>query len=540
MSTISSPKPPRSTAYRRVRAAALAAGFGLSLLGGASLLWAPVVGAQTAVPAVPAVALTAPSQQLQSFAPLVKKVMPAVVNISVVEKAGSGGDTMGDDGPTHNFPRSPFDDFLRRFFEQQQGGMQGNNDNDEDGGPYQQQQAKIQRMALGSGFIIDPSGYVVTNNHVVGEAEKVTVVFQDNSKHAAKIIGRDAKTDLALLKIDAPQPLPYVNWGDSDALQVGDWVLAVGNPFGLGGTVSSGIISARGRDIHSGPYDDFLQIDAAINRGNSGGPTFNLNGGVIGINTAIYSPNGGSVGIGFAIPASLAKPVIDQLRAHGSVERGWLGVQIQDGTPELAKSLNLPTEHGALVADVTAGGPAAKAGFKQGDVIEAFNGHDIGKVRDLPIMVAGTPVGQKAPVKVWRNGSEQTIDATIGTMPENPEMAMNGNGGEDQPSHVKPERTSAMGLKLAPLNESMRARLHIQKEVKGVVVTGISESSPLNELGIQPGDVIVAVNQQPVVTPGEAAALLKAPEKGQKNLLLLLNRHGVNQYVALSPEGSAG
>ncbi len=245
-------------------------------------------------------------------------------------------------------------------------------------------------MALGSGFIIDPSGYIVTNNHVVENATKVTVVFQDGSKHPAKIIGRDPKTDLALLKIDAPQPLPYVTWGDSNAAQVGDWVLAVGNPFGLGGTVSSGIISARGRDIHAGPYDDFLQIDASINRGNSGGPTFNLDGKVIGINTAIYSPNGGSVGIGFAIPSSLAKPVIDQLRAHGKVERGWLGVQIQGVTPEIAKSLGLPKAEGALVADVNPDGPAAKSGIKQGDVILSYDGHDLAKMRDLPLEVAET------------------------------------------------------------------------------------------------------------------------------------------------------
>ncbi|HUB97232.1 MAG TPA: Do family serine endopeptidase, partial [Stellaceae bacterium] len=346
---------------------------------------------------------------LPSFSPLVKRVLPAVVNVSVTMKNDVNssddsiqGDDQGDQdqsGPGDqsgpNFPASPFDQFLRRFFQQGPNGM-----------PMPEQGQGVARMALGSGFIIDPQGYIVTNNHVVENADKVTVIFQDNSKHPAKIIGRDPKTDLALLKIDAPQPLPYVSWGDSDALKVGDWVLAVGNPFGLGGTVSSGIISARGRDIHAGPYDDFLQIDASINRGNSGGPTFNLQGQVVGINTAIYSPNGGSVGIGFAIPSDLAKPVIEQLEEHGKVARGWLGVQIQEVTPEIAKGLGLPKAEGALVADVTKDGPAEKVGIKQGDVIVGYDGHDIAKLRDLPLAVAETQVGQTASVKVWRNGQE--------------------------------------------------------------------------------------------------------------------------------------
>ena len=265
-----------------------------------------------------------------------------------------------------------------------------------------------------------------------------------------------------------------MHWGDSSAEQVGDWVLAVGNPFGLGGTVSSGIISARGRDIHAGPYDDFLQIDASINRGNSGGPTFNLDGQVIGINTAIYSPNGGSVGIGFAIPSSLAKPVIEQLQAHGKVERGWLGVQIQDVTPEIAKSLGLPKAEGALVADVTSGGPAANAGLKQGDVILSYEGHDIAKLRDLPLAVAETPVGEKAPVKLWRDGHEQTVDTTIAAMPAHPEQVAR--------DWRRPRRRNrAMGLRLAPLDTAWRERLHLNKEVKGVVVTAVSQSSPLAE-----------------------------------------------------------
>ena len=509
------PHPPRASAFRRVRAAALATSVGLGLA------LAPFAWAETQTPAPQ---VTSQSAALPSFAPLVKKVLPAVVNISVTEKANAADDEtdMDGGGPQQGFPSSPFDEFLRKFFEQQGQGMPG---------MPMQPSPHAQRIALGSGFIIDPSGYVVTNNHVVANADKVTVIFQDGTRHPAKVIGRDSKTDLALLKIKVDHPLPYVSWGDSNAEQVGDWVLAVGNPFGLGGTVSSGIISARGRDIHSGPYDDYLQLDAAINRGNSGGPTFNLSGQVVGINTAIYSPNGGSVGIGFAIPSSLAKPVIDQLREHGKVERGWLGVQIQQVTPEIAKSLNLPSDEGALVADVTKDSPAAKAGFKQGDVILSFDGHEVHKVRDLPIVVAETPVGEKAKVEVFRNGQHDTLDVTIGRMPENPQVAENQQSQEESGG----QSATAFGLKLAPLTSEMRQRAGVPKGVKGVVVTGIEDSSPLAALGIQPGDVIEQVNQQSVTTPKQAETRLKEAQSGKnKNVLLLINRHGTNQFLALS------
>src|SRR6185437_2794072 len=405
-----SPHSPQPTAagYRRIRAAALATSVGLSLA------LAPLASAQTA--AAPQGLHEAAA--LPSFAPLVKKVLPAVVNISVTEKANAPDeeDQMDGDqnGPQQGFPPSPFDEFLRKFFEQQGQGMPG---------MPSQPLPHAQRIALGSGFIIDPAGYIVTNNHVVNDADKVSVIFQDGTKHPAKVLGRDPKTDLALLKINVNHPLPYVSWGESNALQVGDWVLAVGNPFGLGGTVSSGIISARGRDIHSGPYDDYLQLDAAINRGNSGGPTFNLQGQVIGINTAIYSPNGGSVGIGFAIPSSLAKPVIEQLREHGKVERGWLGVQIQNVTPELAKGLSLPKAEGALVAAVEKDSPAAKAGLKQGDVILSFNGNEIKKLRDLSRFVAATAPGSTSNMVVWRNGERMTLPVTVGEAPANPQVA---------------------------------------------------------------------------------------------------------------------
>jgi serine protease Do len=483
--------------------------------------------------------LTQQAQQqspvLPSLSPIIQKVMPAVVNISVTSKPGavSSGDeegdvspqaAPGDESPTPGFPQSPFDEFLRRFFNQQ-----GPNGGPNGGTPHPQMG---QRIALGSGFIIDPSGYVVTNNHVVGDnAGKITVVFQDNSKHPAKLIGRDSKTDLALLKIDAKEPLPYVQWGDSDAAKVGDWIVAVGNPFGLGGSVTAGIVSARGRDIHSGPFDDFLQLDAPINRGNSGGPTFNMSGEVIGINTAIYSPNGGSVGIGFAIPANMAKTVIGQLRDNGKVERGWLGVQIQEMTPEIAGSLGLKYDHGAMVADVNPKSPAAKAGVKQGDVILKYNGHDVDQLHDLPRLVAQTPAGAEVPITVWRNGQEEQLQASVGQMPSDEQMA-SAEQGNDQ---AGPDRSSALGLQLGRLDDRARSQLGLKKDVKGVIVTNIAQDSPAADLGIRAGDVIVAINQQPVTSPNEAAQKLKqAKESGNKQVLLLLNRHGVNEYLGLS------
>jgi serine protease Do len=478
------------------------------------------VQSQTAVP-------------LQSLSPIVERVMPAVVNISVTMKNGAGDDQSAQDdsdepnGAMPGFPPSPFDEFLKRFFDQQ--GMGGPN-----GQAPHRQMGK--RVALGSGFIIDPSGYVVTNNHVVGDAQDVTVVFQDNSKHPAKIIGRDEKTDLALLKIDAPKPLPYVGWGDSDNAKVGDWIMAVGNPFGLGGSVTAGIVSARGRDIHSGPFDDFLQLDAPINRGNSGGPTFNMGGQVIGINTAIYSPSGGSVGIGFAIPSNLAKQVVAQLREHGKVERGWLGVQVQEVTPEIAGSLGLPKDaaKGALVAVVQPNSPAAKAGVHQGDVIQGFNGKPVDKLRDLPRLVADTPAGKQVEMTVWRDRHQEKLQTTIAEL-NGQDKKMASAGDESRQTPAEPEKAGALGIQLAGLDDQIRQRLHLGDDVKGVVVVGVKDSSPAAELGIQPGDVIMSINNKTVTTPKQAAAALQEVQaSNDKNLLLLLNRRGVTQFVGLT------
>jgi serine protease Do len=504
---------------RSFRAILLATALGAAV--GAAPVYAPSVLAQqdSSVQNLTKQAQSTPQQELPSLSPIIQKVMPAVVNISVTSKItdqseSDDSDASPDTGPGPNFPPSPFDQFLRRFFEQQMPNMQHPPEN-------------ARRVALGSGFIIDPQGYIVTNNHVVGESGKITVIFQDNTKHPAKIIGRDPKTDLALLKIETTQPLPYVSWGNSDAAKVGDWVIAVGNPFGLGGTVTTGIISARGRDIHSGPFDDFLQLDAPINRGNSGGPTFNMQGQVIGINTAIYSPNGGSVGIGFAIPSDLAKRIVTQLREHGSVERGWLGVQIQEVTPEIASSLGLKNDHGALIADVQPHSPAAKAGLKQGDVIMTYDGHEVDQLHDLPRLVAQTPVGHSADITVWRRGKEEKLTADVGKMPANEQVA--------SAESATPDRASALGIELGKLDQHARRQLGIKGDVKGAVVTGVSPDSPAADLGIQPGDVIEAINQQPVTNPAEAAKMLSGAQRsGNKHLLLLLNRHGINEYIGLS------
>lgn len=460
--------------------------------------------------AMPAYARETPA----SFASLVKEVAPAVVNVSTTQKI-EGGPMM--DLPFQDLPEnSPFRDFFKRFFN----------------GPMGQGRPMVQH-SLGSGFIIDPSGYVVTNNHVVGTATQISVTLNDGKTYKAKLIGRDARTDLALLKIDDDHSFPYAQWGDSDKAEVGDWVIAVGNPFGLGGTVTAGIISARGRDLHEGPYDSFLQTDAAINRGNSGGPMFNMDGKVIGINSAIYSPNGGSVGIGFAVPSSLAKPVVEQLREHGKVERGWLGVQIQQVTPEVADSLGLKAAAGALVANVTPGSPGQKAGLRQGDVILRYDGKDIKDLRDLTRAVADTKPGARVDMTVWREGHETSLEVETGKAPD---VTVSEN--EEQGPSVAPSaeetKVPALGLTLGKLTNDARQELGLKKDVKGVLITDVEDGKPAADQDIRPGDVIVKVGDQPVASPREAAQRVeKAQKANQRAVLLLLNRHGEERFVAL-------
>ncbi len=520
----------------------------------AMAIWAMTVALGTCLTAGPAFADAAspPStgalnlnERLPSLAPIVERVLPAVVNISVVQQANanegqeqSQNDEEDNDDqdqdqsqPDQNSPgnqQTPFDELLRRFFEQQQQGRHG-------GGGAPAPARKV--TALGSGFIIDPAGYIVTNNHVVGSADKVTVIFQDDSRHPAKIVGKDAKTDLALLKIDMPNPLPFVKFGDSDKARVGDWVFAVGNPFGLGGTVTKGIISARGRPVEEGNYVDFLQVDASINRGNSGGPTFDLDGDVIGINTVIYSPNGGSVGIGFAIPSNAAKIVLDQLRSTGHVDRGFLGVQVQEVTTDIASSLGLDGNHptGALVAQVNDGSPADKAGIKVGDIIQKFDGKPVDKMRDLPRIVAETGIGRKVDIVVFRHGETLTVSTTVGQF-EDTKLASAQTGTDDG----KPNRMASLGLSLTNLNADARKRLGIGKDVEGVLISRVKEGSPAADRGIQAGDVIVQVNGEKVSKPEEVADRVKAVKPEAKSILLLVNRHGTNLFVPLTPEDKNG
>ncbi len=444
--------------------------------------------------------------------------MPSVVHVSAVQRPGStsvGEDSAGLRRSKHQsadggLPPAALDELLRRFF-----GMS-------------------EMPIKSSGFIIDPNGYIITEDHVVENAEKVTVTMQDGKPRSARIIGRDPKTDLALLKIEADRPLPYVSWGDSDTAQVGDWVVAIGNPFGLEASVSSGIISGRGRNMHLGPYDDFLQIDAAINLGNSGGPTFDLDGHVIGINTAIYSPNSGSVGIGFAVPANLAQPVIAQLKTRGKVERGWLGVRIQELTPELAQSFGLAKAEGGLIAGLSVDGPAARAGFAQGDVILSAGGHAVTKKRDLLLALAAMPVGQEAEMRVWRRGAEIVLRPVIGEMPGIPQIVA-----AALPEGRGQRKNFNIGLNLAPLTEARRELLEIPPNVRGVIILSIDDESMFLGSSIRPGDVIESINQQSVGSPADVIARLREIlARDQKHVLMLINRHGTNRYLATSLENN--
>jgi serine protease Do len=472
---------------------------------------AAVAGALTITLLAPAQAAEAPA----SFAPLAEKVTPAVVNIS--SKHEIAASPAPRDLPFNVPKRSPFEDFFKQF-EERQG----------QGGPAPGRGA----TALGSGFIIDPSGYVVTNNHVVDDATGIEVTLTTGKTYPAKLVGTDKKTDLALLKIESDEPLPAVSFGDSDALKVGDWVMAVGNPFGLGGSVTAGIVSARGRDLHAGPFDDFLQIDASINQGNSGGPTFSMAGEVIGINTAIASPNGGSVGIGFAVPSNLAKPVIAALREHGSVERGWLGVQIQEVTPEIAAAVGLEKPAGAIVSQVLPDSPAAKGGLKQGDVILGFGGSAIGEMRDLPRVVAATNAGEKVDVEIWRDRKEHSVSIKIDKLQESDEVAAN----DEAPTPTRPggESVEPLGLELAALTPDLRQQLGIADDVDGVLVMDVAAEGPAAEQGLQPGDVIQQVGSEPVTTPEQVATLAKAAQAENRNaVLLLVNRQGDSIFVAV-------
>lgn len=467
------------------------------------------------------------AQAPESFADLVDKLNPAVVNISTTQTVEGGANPFGEmftfnmpEGGEENPQAGDLQEFLKRFY-----GDNGKNSGD-----------KIERKStsLGSGFIIDAEGYIVTNNHVIDKADEITVIFSDDKKAIAKVIGRDTKTDLALLKVDTERKLPFVKWGDSDKARVGDWVIAIGNPFGLGGSVSAGIISARARDINSGPFDDYIQTDAAINRGNSGGPLFNTEGEVIGVNSAIFSPSGGNVGIGFAVPTSMVAPVIEQLRATGHVKRGWLGVKIQTVTDDIAESIGMKEAKGALVLDVTPDSPAAKAGLQAGDVIESFDDKDVHMMRKLPRIVAETPVGKKVPIVIWRKEQQKTMVVTVAEMQDE---AVAAEGQEkDKPKKEEPvvyEKT-IIGLGVGNLNDDLRKKYNIGKDIKGVIILSVDPKGPAADKPLREGDVITTINQETVLSADEAETMVnKAIESKRKSVLMLIRRGEDSLFVAV-------
>ena len=491
------------------------------LLGGAAatVVTQSPLGAQVAQNAPSQMAAVAPRGAPMSFADLTAKLAPAVVNISTTQKV------------QFTKQSNPLEDFFRRF-----NGMPGGDDN---GGGDAGKQETRSAVSLGSGFIVSADGYIVTNNHVISGVpteqgkvtiSSITVTLPDHKEYKATVVGKDAASDLAVLKIDAHN-LPFVEFGDSTKTRVGDWVIAIGNPFALGGTVTAGIVSAIHRSIGAGPYDRYIQTDAAINQGNSGGPMFDLNGNVVGINTAIYSPSGGNVGIGFAIPAEEAKPVVAQLMRGERVHRGYLGVQIQPMQDDIAQALRLPKDRGEIVAHVEPGQPAARAGVQQGDVIVKVNGKEVTPDNTLSYMVAGLPVGSKVVLDVIRNGKPATLTAMLAERP--PEDQLVGadqdqnddgtadNGGQSAPSSIR----NSLGLSLQTLTPQIVQQLGLTPGTHGVVVTGVDDSSDAAEKGLQPRDVITAIAQRPVSNVAEAAAAIEAAKKqGFKTVLLLVQR----------------
>jgi serine protease Do len=486
--------------------------------GVALALAAGLAGACALVSVSPAMAQAKPA----SLADLVDSVAEAVVNISatqtVEDKEADGAQQMPD------LPKgTPFDDMFEQFF-------RNHGQNGAAPRPHKS-------SSLGSGFVIDASGIVITNNHVVGDANDIMVIFTDGRKLKAEVIGKDPKVDVAVLRVKSDKPLKTVKFGDSDKMRVGDGVMAVGNPFGLGETVTAGIVSARNRNIDSGPYDNFIQTDASINKGNSGGPLFNMAGEVIGINTAILSPSGGSIGIGFATPASSVVPVIAQLEEFHETRRGWLGVRIQNVDDSIAESLGLGTARGALVAGVDDRGPAKPAGLLSGDVIIKFDGKDIKESRDLPKLVASLPVGKEVDVVIIRKGQEITKSVKLGRL-EDGEKAAAATAGDDDATVEKKAISKAFGMELSALSDETRKTFKIKDGVKGVVVSSIEPNSVAAEKGLQPGDVIEEVNQQAVSAPDEVSKAIDALKKAGKKsaLMLVANGSGDVRFVALAIE----
>jgi serine protease Do len=458
----------------------------------------------------------------EGISDVAEKVIDAVVNISTSQNVGGHGEAM-----PKLPPGSPFEEFFDEFFK--------NHRPPGDNNPGGDREAR-RVNSLGSGFIIDPSGLVVTNNHVIADADEISVILNDGTRLKATLVGRDQKTDLALLRVKPDKPLKSVKFGDSDKLRLGEWVVAIGNPFSLGGTVTAGIVSARNRDINSGPYDNYIQTDAAINRGNSGGPLFNLDGDVVGINTAIISPTGGSIGIGFSVPSKTAIPVIDQLRQFGETRRGWLGVKIQQVTDEIAETLNIHPARGALVAGVDERGPAKPGGIEAGDVIIKFDGKDIKDMHDLPRVVADTPVGKVVAVVVVRKGQEVTKSVTLGRLEDSDKLAAVVPNKDAPPPQEKTVVQKALGLDLADMSDGLRKRYKIKDTVNGVVITAVEANSAASEKRLSPGDVIVEVAQEEVKTAADLQKRLDALKKdGRKAALLLVSSaDGELRFIALT------
>jgi serine protease Do len=469
------------------------------------------------------VTMPAQARGPEGIADVAEKVIDAVVNIStsqtVEAKAGDGRGAI-----PQLPPGSPFEEFFDDFFKNRRGGK---------GGGADREPQPHKTNSLGSGFIIDTSGVVVTNNHVIADADEINVIMNDGTKIKAEIVGIDKKTDLAVLKFKPVKPLTAVKFGDSDRLRLGDWVVAIGNPFSLGGTVTAGIVSAKNRDISSGPYDSYIQTDAAINRGNSGGPLFNLDGEVIGVNTLIISPSGGSIGIGFAVPSKTVASVVSQLQQFGELRRGWLGVRIQQVTDEIAESLNIKPPRGALVAGVDDKGPAKPAGVEPGDVIVKFDGKDIKEPKDLSRVVADTAVGKEVDVILIRKGQEETHKVTLGRLDDN-EKAQQAAVKKDEPAE-KPVTQKALGLDLATLSKDLRTKYKIKDSVKGVLITGVDGTSDAAEKRLSAGDVIVEVAQEAVASAADIKKRLEQLKKdGKKSVLLLVsNADGELRFVAL-------
>ena len=485
--------------------------FALALALTLSTALAGPAGAQTenAAPAAPAVATNLPN-----IADTVGQLLPAVVEISIQSKVPGSGSALPE------LPEdSPFKDFFDDFFKRRQQGQ---------GGPGAPGDRTVNSM--GSGFIVESSGLIVTNNHVVEGADTIEVHLQDGTTLKADLVGRDAKTDLAVVRVKPDKPLPFVKFGDSDKLRIGEWVIAIGNPFGLGGSVSLGIVSARNRDINAGPYDDFIQTDAAINKGNSGGPLFGLNGEVLGINTAIYSPSGGSVGIGFSVPSNTARSVVDQLIKFGETRRGWLGVKLQTISDEIAESMSLDKNRGALVADVTQGSPSDKAGIKAGDVIIKFNGRDIKEMRELPRAVGETEVGKKVAVRVLREGKEVDLTVELGRLEDGEKQLAAAAG-------TAAATVTVLGMTASTMTDELRKKHAIDEKLTGAVVTEIAKDGAASDKRIEVGDVVVEAGGKVVVGAADISTAIAAAEKEGKSSVLLLiakgGKDGETRFIAL-------